>query len=145
MLCPAAGAGCREDPRGHCPVLAPEHTFVHTNTHTEHSSAQWRSMEGIKHLAALECLPWKQAKDSTCPQGPGSLLLATVYLGEALILVGNMYCCFYVSRTRASPHFSSADLPFTTKYPPLSCCFAHSLCKQQIPSPEMLSALMEGG
>lgn len=110
VLCPTVGAGCGAGPWGHCPVLAPVHTFVHTNTHTEHSPGPVGQRGGIKHLAPLECLPWKQAKDSMCPQAPGSLILATVYLGEALILIGNMYCCFYVSRARVSLSFSTAFL-----------------------------------
>lgn len=73
----------------------------------------------------------------------GSLLLATVYLGEALILIGNMYCGFYVSRMRVSLHFSSADLSCITQDPPLCFSFPHPLCKQQVPSSEMLS--VQGG
>lgn len=90
VLCPTVGAGCGEGPWGQCPVLAPVHTLVHTNTssHTQSTvQARWGS---IKHLAPLECLPWTQAKDSTCPQAPGSLLLAMVCLGEALIRIGNV-------------------------------------------------------
>lgn len=80
-----------------------------------------------------------------CPQAPESLLLATLHTGEAFILIGNMYCCFYISRTRVSLHFSSADLLCTTKDPPFSCYFPRPLCRQQVPSSEMLSVQREGG
>lgn len=53
------------------------HSCTQTRTHA--AAAKWGNTEGIKHLAPLECLPWKQAKDNTCRQAPGSLPLATVY------------------------------------------------------------------
>ena len=87
----------------------------HTPMHAHRAAAKWGNMEEIKHLAPLECLLWKQAKDNTCPQAPGSLPLAMVYPGETLILRGNLHCCFYVSRMRASVHFPSADLPCTPR------------------------------
>lgn len=122
------------------------HLSTHSCTHTQSTvQAQGGSMGGIKHLAPFECLSWKQAKDSTCLQVPDSLLLATVHLGEAFILVGNMYCCFYVSRTRVSLHFSSSDFHAPQKIPPLSCYFPHPLCRQHVPSSEMLSFQREGG
>lgn len=108
------GAGCREGRGGECPLSAPVHTLAHTNTHARTAAAQWGNTEGIKHLALLECLPWEQAKDM-CPRAPGSNPLATIYPGETLFLRGNEHSCFYVSRTRVSVWFSSADIPCTPR------------------------------
>lgn len=54
------------------------HTQTHTRRHARRAAAERGNTEGIKHLAPLECLPWKQAKDNTCLLAPGSLPLATV-------------------------------------------------------------------
>lgn len=108
------GAGCVETLGGHALCL---HLCTHSGmqTHALIVAAKWGNTEGIKHLALLECLPWKQTKDNMCQQAPGSLPLAIVYPGEILILRGNLHCRFYVSRMRVSTHFLSAGLPCTPR------------------------------
>lgn len=144
--CPTVGSRLwRRSRGGHALCL---HLCTHscTQTWTHAAAAKWGNTEGIKHLAPLECLPWKQAKDNTCRQAPGSLPLATVYAGETLILRGSLPCCFYVSRTRVSVYFPSADLPCTPKERiPLFSLLSPPALLQQVPSSEMLSVQREGG
>lgn len=106
VLCPTVGAGCGEGPWGHCPVLAPEHTFVHTNMHAHRAQSSpcgraWGPSITWLHLNAYP----RNGPRTARLQVPRSLLLAAFDLGEALILRGNIYCGFYVSRTRVSLHF----------------------------------------